>query len=408
VDQREKPAVASSGLTVLSSNRFVKELMDNTTRDSAQKRVSEIASLGIAVIACLALTGWIIDKLVLTSVIPTLPPMRPNAAIGLLLGSASLWLLTGRGLNPSLRKIGGLCAALLALLGFITLIQFLFGLNLGIDGWLFKSRLETVKLQGRIPVSTAVSFLLSGAALLTLHSETKRGNRPSQLLALTVVLICLMALLSHGYGIVALFHFNPGMAINTSVALILLCAGILSVHSDQGLMAVATSDSAGGFMLRRLMLAVIGVPSILGWLNVAGTQAGLYRKEFGVAMLVTANVILFLVVIWRNAQLLHLMDAERQHAEDALRGSNDELESRVKNRTAELTEANDALRAEIAERRRVAAELRRSKEELADFFENATVGLHWVGPDGTVQRVNRAELAMLGYDREEYEGYVRS
>jgi PAS domain S-box-containing protein len=379
--------------------------MSNTTLVSAPKRVPEIASLSIAVISCLALLGWAIDNLVLKSVLATLPPMRPIAAIGLILGSASLWLLTARELNYSLRKIGEVCAVLVSLVGLLTVIQYLFSVNLGIDGLLFQPELETVELQGRLPVSTALSFMLSGIALLTLHIETSRGNRPSQFLALTVVLICLMTLLSHGYGIVALYHFNPGMALNTAVALILLSAGILSTHADQGLMAVATSQSAGGFMLRRLLLAVLGVPSILGWLNVAGTQAGLYPREFGVAMLVTANVVLFLVVIWRNAQLLHLMDSDRQHAVDALRRSNDELESRVKNRTAELTDANDALRTEITERRRVAVELHRSQQELADFFENATIGLHWVGPDGTIQRANRAELAMLGYDREEYVGH---
>ena len=36
--------------------------------------------------------------------------------------------------------------------------------------------------------------------------------------------------------------------------------------------------------------------------------------------------------------------------------------------------------------------LHRDERELADFFENAPVGLHWVGPDGIILRVNRAEL----------------
>jgi PAS domain S-box-containing protein len=49
-------------------------------------------------------------------------------------------------------------------------------------------------------------------------------------------------------------------------------------------------------------------------------------------------------------------------------------------------------------------ELRRRERELTDFFENATVGLHWVGPDGTILWTNRAELEMLGYTREEYIG----
>ena len=59
---------------------------------------------------------------------------------------------------------------------------------------------------------------------------------------------------------------------------------------------------------------------------------------------------------------------------------------------------------QFIERKAAEDELRRSEQELADFFENATVGLHWVGPDGIILRANRAELDMLGYSREEYVG----
>jgi PAS domain S-box-containing protein len=41
---------------------------------------------------------------------------------------------------------------------------------------------------------------------------------------------------------------------------------------------------------------------------------------------------------------------------------------------------------------------------LADFFENAAMPQHWVGPDGTILRANQAELDLLGYSREEYIG----
>jgi PAS domain S-box-containing protein len=55
-------------------------------------------------------------------------------------------------------------------------------------------------------------------------------------------------------------------------------------------------------------------------------------------------------------------------------------------------------------RRRSEDELRRRESELTDFFENATVGLHWVGSDGKIIWANRAELELLGYTREEYIG----
>jgi len=48
--------------------------------------------------------------------------------------------------------------------------------------------------------------------------------------------------------------------------------------------------------------------------------------------------------------------------------------------------------------------VRRSERDLADFFENATQGLHWVDANGVIVRANRAELELLGYAPEEYIG----
>jgi PAS domain S-box-containing protein len=62
------------------------------------------------------------------------------------------------------------------------------------------------------------------------------------------------------------------------------------------------------------------------------------------------------------------------------------------------------IKRDITERKHAEAALQRSEAELTDFFENAAIGLHWVGPDGTILRVNQAELDMLGYTREEYVG----
>jgi PAS domain S-box-containing protein len=60
---------------------------------------------------------------------------------------------------------------------------------------------------------------------------------------------------------------------------------------------------------------------------------------------------------------------------------------------------------DITDRKRAEEKLRRSQQELADFIENASVGMHWVGPDGMILWANRNELEMLGHDREEYVGH---
>jgi PAS domain S-box-containing protein len=60
---------------------------------------------------------------------------------------------------------------------------------------------------------------------------------------------------------------------------------------------------------------------------------------------------------------------------------------------------------DVTEHHRAVQAMEQSSLELADFFENASVGLHWAGPDGTILRVNRAELDLLGYEREDYVGH---
>jgi PAS domain S-box-containing protein len=80
---------------------------------------------------------------------------------------------------------------------------------------------------------------------------------------------------------------------------------------------------------------------------------------------------------------------------------------RIREPDADLLEMMGTVAASLGQfiqRTTAEAAVRQSEQELADFFENATVGLHWVGADGIILRANRAELDMLGYSREEYVG----
>ncbi|MEK6279541.1 MAG: PAS domain S-box protein [Acidobacteriota bacterium] len=63
------------------------------------------------------------------------------------------------------------------------------------------------------------------------------------------------------------------------------------------------------------------------------------------------------------------------------------------------------IKRDITSRKQTESALEQNEAQLTDFFENSAVALHWVGSDGTVIRVNQAELDMLGYTREEYEGH---
>jgi PAS domain S-box-containing protein len=59
---------------------------------------------------------------------------------------------------------------------------------------------------------------------------------------------------------------------------------------------------------------------------------------------------------------------------------------------------------DITTRKRTEIALKQSERELTEFFENASEAIHWVGPNQTIMRANKAELRMLGYSADEYIG----
>ncbi|MFP4435887.1 MAG: PAS domain S-box protein [Chloroflexaceae bacterium] len=89
---------------------------------------------------------------------------------------------------------------------------------------------------------------------------------------------------------------------------------------------------------------------------------------------------------------------ERKRAELALQQAYADMERRVVERTMELSQANQALQAEIAERKSAEAALRQSEEQFRAFFEEAPVGIG-VSRNGTTLMVNPAFLHMFGYNQ---------
>jgi PAS domain S-box-containing protein len=59
---------------------------------------------------------------------------------------------------------------------------------------------------------------------------------------------------------------------------------------------------------------------------------------------------------------------------------------------------------DVHDQHETGASLRATLDDLTDFFDNAVVGLNVVGSDGRILAANRAELALLGYEKSEYVG----
>ncbi len=88
---------------------------------------------------------------------------------------------------------------------------------------------------------------------------------------------------------------------------------------------------------------------------------------------------------------------ERKKAEEALRRAHDELELRVRDRTSELTEANQRLCQEILERRATEAQLREHTEEIETLMEVLPIPV-WITHDPECRQMtgNRATYDLTG------------
>ena len=88
---------------------------------------------------------------------------------------------------------------------------------------------------------------------------------------------------------------------------------------------------------------------------------------------------------------------ERKHAEDELRHARDEMEDRVRRRTSELSETNQRLVAEAAERSAAEQALRHAEAMYRSIFEHAMEGIFQISPDGSYTAANPAMARIYGY-----------
>ena len=107
----------------------------------------------------------------------------------------------------------------------------------------------------------------------------------------------------------------------------------------------------------------------------------------------------------RHAELIEKVCAEHSHVFPdetyaSLPGEDERLRTIVL-----LQQKAQALSNEVAERKKAQYELQLREAEITDFLENAIVGMHWVAENGTILWANKTELAMLGYERDEYVGH---
>ncbi|MEH2143578.1 PAS domain S-box protein [Nostoc sp.] len=311
--------------------------------------VAKVASLLAVFVGSLVLVGWWFGIEVLKRGSPGSPAtMKVNTALCFVLCGLSLWLFLRGGGNNSKFKIqvaleahqrcdsklfphfptlliSRVCAIAATTIAVFTVCEYLFGWNLGIDELLSRDSLTSIATlrPGRMGVNTALNFMLVGVALqIVVDPKTDRSYWYAQIIALIATLISFQALMGYAYKVKVLYGLAPyttSMALHTAVLFLLLNIGILWARADQGLMRVVTSDTYGGLLARRLLIAAIAVPFGLGWIIVEGQRAGQYDPAFAVSVFAIVLIVIFTVLIWQSAAVIERLSHQRDLAQEVLR-----------------------------------------------------------------------------------------
>src|SRR5215212_4642833 len=91
------------------------------------------ASLLVLGVGLVIVLGWFFNVPTLKSILPSMPAIRFNTAFSLLLLGASLGFLQNEEADPSRKQIGKFLACLTLLISLLTLSEYLFRWDLGID-----------------------------------------------------------------------------------------------------------------------------------------------------------------------------------------------------------------------------------------------------------------------------------
>jgi signal transduction histidine kinase len=300
-------------LPTLRSTQFSSSLYRSRLRYT-----SMIAAMIVVLIGATVLIGWLTNTISLTSILPQLPSMKTNSALCFIFAGFTVLLYHWRRPNLFIKFIRDFCALSVLVIASITLSQYLFQVNLGIDELLFREPQNQVGTTSpnRMAPNTAAIFIFTALSLLTLERKI-RGRFVTQELMLVGATILFPTFIGYLFNVEFIYGLasNTKMALPTGIAFMILIVSILLARPTHGFLGITTVDSAGGFLARRLLILSIFMPLIIGWFILAGYRANFYDAEFRFLFIITVNIILFTYLIWRNARALDRLDLQRRLTE---------------------------------------------------------------------------------------------
>ena len=369
--------------------------MESTTPNpryrSVRQAVAMICGAAVSLLGVAVLVGWHLDSVSLTQVMPSFSPMHYNTALGMVLSGLALIALT-----LECPRITAALVSVPLVAALLTLVEHIFGAELGLDQLLFRSQaLVATSHPGRMSPITAMCFVFIAAAVILLAPVVKREPSPARQLAVLLVNsitigLCTGAVTGYLTGLTAAYGWGQlsRIAIHTAVAFIALGTGVF---------AVALSNPAR-------------IAAGKGWWIAAPVAIG--------SLTLTLMLHQAVVVQDQNDSLKELMRGDTIHEVSplprltltiglivgGLLSLTAGLSQSARVRAREAESANRKLALEIAGREQVETELRESENRYKQIVEQASDIIYGTDRDGRIVFFNPVAKRILKYSDHELLG----
>ena len=214
-----------------------------STDDSARpsRVLARFVALLAVAVGAMSLAGWSFGIEQLTSLSPTWPRMARLTALAFLLAGFTLWLAAGDRRIPA--RIG---ATLMGAIGLLILVRYATGWSVHLENFSLAAIPSTSPV--RMAPGTATAFLLLGGALWCSFEQRLAGVH--QVLALCALLVGCLGFSRYIFGADPSAAFST-MAFPTSAMIMLLAAGVMTLHGDSGIAALLASEGLRRGIARR-------------------------------------------------------------------------------------------------------------------------------------------------------------
>ncbi|MBK7857151.1 MAG: response regulator [Archangiaceae bacterium] len=276
---------------------------------------SLVLGLLVTLVTSSVLTAWLVGGDFAHTVADR---MKSNTSLGLTLCGIALAL---RATARAPRAADALASGS-ALIGALTLVEYLLRVDLGFDQMLQREHsglAEAVVHPNRMAPNAAFGLLVAGLGLLAVP----RGRALvalSQLCAVLLFMVGFIASIGYLYGAEALYRPTSFIRISglSSLSMTLLGAGLMLLRTDVGLSRLLFGHDAGGWVLRRALPAVLGLPMLMGWLRLSLEEQGRVDTATGTAVLVVMLTAVSAVLTVMLASSVAGADRRRQVAQSRL------------------------------------------------------------------------------------------